>query len=211
MPPKTNHKKERKLITNAEVLEALKLQTPAVKRNRKKGSTHYEWIREHVSDYLCQFESSNPTRPELFAVLPDTLTQEEKLQIVNIVPTELVELFLIIDNLNDRFTESQQEQLLALILQVTNKPHDVVEREETFIDVTMEPMDIESEPYPTNDSMDADSTPTSQVTPDPVTSGSPMEDDMDVMTPMHATLGAKQMKAKYVVNGAPLPSILETA
>ena len=43
------------------------------------------------------------------------LTQAEVLQIVNLMPTELVELHLIIDQLDQRLDEAQQQQLLLFI------------------------------------------------------------------------------------------------
>jgi RNA polymerase Rpb4 len=224
MPPKRRKKNERKLITNAEVLETLRAQTPAVKRNKKKGATHCEWIRDQVSDFL--YKSSNSSsgggersrplpRPDLFAVLPDTLTQQEKLQLVNILPTELVELFLIIDNLNDRFTESQQEQLLALIQSeaptTTSTEHDVVVAapDETSLDVKMEPADAEIELEP-NNVMGADPSPTSQATPDTIMSVSPSEDYVE-MTPMDPVLGMKHVNTKHVLDGGHLASMLESA
>ncbi|KIY67503.1 hypothetical protein CYLTODRAFT_396956 [Cylindrobasidium torrendii FP15055 ss-10] len=43
------------------------------------------------------------------------LTKAEKLQIVNLAPTRLVELFVIVDDLAARFTDEKQEEILAAV------------------------------------------------------------------------------------------------
>jgi hypothetical protein len=193
MPPTNratkNKKKERKLITNAEVLEMLQRQAPAavVRRNKKKGATHCEWIRDQVTDYLCsssaRSESASSDRaPDLGALMPE-LTPQEQLQITNLRPTELVELFLIVGN---RFTLSQQEQLLALIQSTPCSSSSaeegadpvVAKPDNTLLDVKMEPVDGETELETTNGMCDADPSPTSHVTPEPVLSVSPSEDEV---------------------------------
>ncbi|CAE6538196.1 unnamed protein product [Rhizoctonia solani] len=46
-----------------------------------------------------------------------TLTKSEKLQIVNLAPRQLVELYVIVENLEERFTDDELTEMLQLVEQ----------------------------------------------------------------------------------------------
>ncbi|CEL62593.1 hypothetical protein RSOLAG1IB_04949 [Rhizoctonia solani AG-1 IB] len=46
-----------------------------------------------------------------------SLTKSEKLQIVNLAPRQLVELYVIVENLEDRFNEEELAEMLQLVAQ----------------------------------------------------------------------------------------------
>ncbi|CAE7192420.1 unnamed protein product [Rhizoctonia solani] len=46
-----------------------------------------------------------------------TLTKNEKLQIVNLAPRQLVELYVIVENLEERFTDDELTEILQLVEQ----------------------------------------------------------------------------------------------
>jgi hypothetical protein len=83
-----------------------------------------------VSDHVCN--TANPTITTATNTFQKDecnndnrmgyhLTEAEMLQIVNISPTEMVDLHLIIDQIHDRYTAQEQEELLQLIDQYRKK------------------------------------------------------------------------------------------
>ncbi|ELU38260.1 RNA polymerase rpb4 domain-containing protein [Rhizoctonia solani AG-1 IA] len=46
-----------------------------------------------------------------------SLTKSEKLQIVNLAPRQLVELYVIVENLEDRFSDEELTEMLQLVEQ----------------------------------------------------------------------------------------------
>lgn len=196
------------------MLESLELQAANRKKKKKKKLSHCEWVHDHVTDFI----NSGPTsRSDLHVNLPDTLTEEEKLQIVNLVPTEIVDLFLIIDNLNERFTEAQQEELLTIIQASTTKMNDddcdqpqpevctseenpfvadpVLSREDTMDGMTVEPTNEEE--FTT--SMDAEA-----VTPTP-----PNVPSVTLQPTDHNDIALNSVDTKHVMNGTPIPPSTE--
>ena len=120
------------LISNAEVLEILQ-KNLAERTTQRRSHQHRDWIEAQVVEYL----QSTPCvrvdperRKELQSILQSSkkvmagttvkttgfaLTEAESLQIVNSMPTEPVEIHLLVEELQSRMTERQQEELLAVI------------------------------------------------------------------------------------------------
>jgi DNA-directed RNA polymerase subunit F len=141
------------LISNAEVMELLQENLASRERKesssggsyRNKRSNlyhHRDWIEKHVYEYLqptpCgQIEKSR--RQEFQNALRSNkkqattssatttgfdLTEAESLQILNFMPTEPVEIHLMIEELHARMTENQQEGLLEFIASYRIKEDD---------------------------------------------------------------------------------------
>jgi hypothetical protein len=132
------------LISNAEVMELLqenlasretKHSSSSSIRNKRSNLYHHrDWIEKHVCEYLqstpCgqieksrrqEFQSAlrsnkkQATTTTSAATTGFDLTEAESLQILNFMPTEPVEIHLMIEELHARMTEKQQEGLLEFI------------------------------------------------------------------------------------------------
>jgi hypothetical protein len=141
------------LISNAEVMELLQenLASRGAKQSNSGGSyrnkrsnlyQHRDWIEQNVYEYLqptpCgQIEKSR--RQEFQNALRSNkkratttsapltgfdLTEAESLQILNFMPTEPVEIHLMIEELHARMTEKEQEGLLEFIASYKIKEDD---------------------------------------------------------------------------------------
>jgi RNA polymerase Rpb4 len=116
------------LLTNREVMDFLSSKAPGVAASGKKRKRIVEpqnqWIQHQVHQYL----ESTPgvalsgDRQESFqqALKGFDLTALETMQILNFMPTELVELFLIVEELPDRMNEERQQELLQMISSFRN-------------------------------------------------------------------------------------------
>jgi len=103
---------------------------------RPKKLLHRDWIEQKVYNYLLTTPATQTTLkqlPELVAqlkrqpvndkeVLPDAtplegygLTDAESLQVINLMPSEPVELHLIVQDITSRLSEEQQNKLLETI------------------------------------------------------------------------------------------------
>lgn len=124
------------LISNLAVLEMLQSRVDARKSGKSSSRQlqHRDWVERHVIEYLSstattQFQtaanaaalqkllrSSKMTRTaDGTATAGFDLTEAESLQIVNLSPTEPVEIHLLVEELHDRMTARKQEELLATI------------------------------------------------------------------------------------------------
>mmetsp|Transcript_20625 Transcript_20625/g.26595 ORF Transcript_20625/g.26595 Transcript_20625/m.26595 type:complete len:208 (+) Transcript_20625:165-788(+) len=124
------------LISNLEVKQALEGRVPATGRAGKpqRKYQHCDWIQKQVVSYLESTPCSNLDKnrlKELKNILQSQkkqkfeldsskstgfgLTEAETIQILNLMPSELVEIHLIIEELQSRMPEKQQNELLELI------------------------------------------------------------------------------------------------
>ena len=120
-----------KLISNIEVLSLLQKRLEE-RTTQNKRLRHRNWIEDKVVGYLkstpcVRLDSSR--REELQTTLQSSkkaagttvkttgfaLTEAESIQVVNSMPTEPVEIHLMIDELHSRMTERQQDELLILV------------------------------------------------------------------------------------------------
>ncbi|KAL0141921.1 HRDC-like protein [Mucor lusitanicus] len=102
------------LITNYEVLRLLEESQEAQKQVQKRDPT-VEYP-EHLR--TVQFEHTNARADIHFmkAISKFELTKAEKLQILNLRPKSTVEIYLLIEECEERFTEEDLEQMLSSIL-----------------------------------------------------------------------------------------------
>jgi len=124
------------LISNMEVMELLKSRLEARASQKKSHKLrHRDWIEEKVHEYLQStpcMRLDPSRREELQSALRSNkkqavaaggamqttgfgLTEAESLQILNFMPTEEVEIHLLIEQLHDRMPDKQQTDLLAAI------------------------------------------------------------------------------------------------
>ncbi|EUC63409.1 RNA polymerase Rpb4 [Rhizoctonia solani AG-3 Rhs1AP] len=73
----------------------------------------------HLKDMypLMQRQNETAIRNLTRSLSKFTLTKSEKLQIVNLAPRQLVELYVIVENLEERFSDDELTEILQLVEQ----------------------------------------------------------------------------------------------
>lgn len=102
------------LLSNKEVLDLLK-------SNASKKQTNLATIIYETTSYLESSPAATSSTSDLVEFLDAIkerkydLSKMEKIQIANLKPENETELHLIIDNIEERFTEEQRADLLQII------------------------------------------------------------------------------------------------
>ncbi|KAI9352109.1 RNA polymerase II [Obelidium mucronatum] len=123
------------LLSNAEVLEFLR--TCDVQDHlTNNNSQHLRTVTFEVTRYLTNQVTASPLSSAQSLALanklkPMGLMKAEVLMILNNCPSSHVELYLMIEELGDRFNEEQVEEMLAIIQEhvqaATGGPTDMTE------------------------------------------------------------------------------------
>ncbi|KAM7208608.1 RNA polymerase II [Naviculisporaceae sp. PSN 640] len=123
------------LLSNYEVYQHLVDQQKANKRARRKVPGNLETLRTEVITYLrekpgplANQETTHAYGPKSFQTLLEKireanfeLSKGEVLQIVNLRPSSNAALSAIVELLEDRFDEEQQNKLLEIIAEVLGR------------------------------------------------------------------------------------------
>lgn len=109
------------LLSNSEVLDILKSKT--YKKHASLATIIYE-TTEYIESSNAASLSVSDIEDFLKAIKEKNyeLTKIEKIQIANIIPQNEVELHLIVEMIEERFTEQQREDLLQIIQDTLNNP-----------------------------------------------------------------------------------------
>ncbi|MGK3754804.1 MAG: DNA-directed RNA polymerase subunit F [Bacillariaceae sp.] len=88
--------------------------------NDKNKFEHRDWIQEHVLEYLKSTPCVNIAPASKLEELKSKVegygvTEAESIQILNLMPTEPVEIHLMVEDLHARMSETKQEELLNMI------------------------------------------------------------------------------------------------
>lgn len=117
-----------------------------VRRPQQQPHRHRDWIEQRVVEYVRNAAAVPPIpTPQFLQRLHQRfgLTPAEALQVCNLVPTKLVELHLIVEDLHDRMTGRKQEELLKSIQEHAQpqegKNEEGEEEVATKMEVDMEP------------------------------------------------------------------------
>eukprot|EP00112_Aurelia_sp_Birch-Aquarium-sp1_P003337 Seg1372.14 transcript_id=Seg1372.14/GoldUCD/mRNA.D3Y31 product="DNA-directed RNA polymerase III subunit RPC9" protein_id=Seg1372.14/GoldUCD/D3Y31 len=103
------------MLSNFEVLSLLKETTKGKNQPSNVATISYETIK-CLKKMPCNYQSSEVINCFLEAMEPYNLTKAEKLQLLNLRPTSVVELQLIIEELDERLkSEDAIEKLLEVI------------------------------------------------------------------------------------------------
>ncbi|KAJ3072429.1 hypothetical protein HDU99_002192, partial [Rhizoclosmatium hyalinum] len=108
------------LLSNAEVLEFLRSQDAQDHLTHNNTSQHLRTVSFEVTRYLTNPTTATQLSTEQSLHLAKQLkeiglTQAEVLMLVNSCPSSHVELYLMIEELSDRFNEEMVEKILAMI------------------------------------------------------------------------------------------------
>ncbi|XP_066984244.1 DNA-directed RNA polymerase III subunit RPC9-like [Macrobrachium rosenbergii] len=110
------------ILSNWEVyalLQDLCSQDGKGRRSLAKTQTHFAKIAFDTLKYLektpCRTQSPEVIHSFLESIKDFKLTKAEKLQLINLRPTTPVEMQLIIEDSEERLTEEQVDQLIALV------------------------------------------------------------------------------------------------
>lgn len=107
-------------LSNREVLELLRC-------NSGKKHTNLATILYETTSYLESSPAASYTIPDVAEFLRKVkesnykLTKMEKIQLVNLKPQNETELHLIIDNIEEKLTEDQRNDLLLVIEQTLSR------------------------------------------------------------------------------------------
>jgi len=113
------------MLTNYEVYSVIRevQSKPRDKEAKKKlegplqnmRTIAYETVKYIDKQTTCTLQSQQVIESFLREAAPFNLTKAEKLQCLNLRPTTEVEILLVIEESEERFTEEQVEQLLEII------------------------------------------------------------------------------------------------
>ena len=144
---------EQKLLCNLEVLSYLQ---EIKKRDQHlfKHQTNLSTITYETVNYLegtagQQLQQMKPEQVQqlLHELKQYRLTKIEKLQIVNQRPSTLIELQLLIEENEERFTETALEQILAIVQRTTgnHQADDVAEQQQSELLLPAEQQDADDD------------------------------------------------------------------
>lgn len=107
------------LLSNAEVLDLLK-EVGSRGKKSKKSQSNTATILYETMKYLEETPAASIPHVDMIRDLclklkSFQLTKSEKLEIINHLPTSLVELQLVIEESEERFTEDQMNEMLNII------------------------------------------------------------------------------------------------
>lgn len=107
------------LLSNAEVLHLLREVSSKGKKCKKAQSNTatilYESIKYLEDTPAAMIPHADMIRDITLKLRPFNLTKSEKLEIINHLPTSLVELQLLVEESEERFTEEQMNEMLNII------------------------------------------------------------------------------------------------
>ncbi|KAG2199727.1 hypothetical protein INT47_012863 [Mucor saturninus] len=127
------------LISNYEVLKLLEESQEAQKQVQIADPSveypeHLRTVQFELTEYLketpCSTQTPQQVSDFLDALSRFALTRAEKLQILNWRPKSTVEIYLIIEECEERFSEEDLEEMLNSIIACLPRDDDEVEEEE---------------------------------------------------------------------------------
>lgn len=129
------------LLSNVEVFDLLREVNKSSRKGKKSKQSNTATILYETMDYLKDTPSaivpnSLFLRSILISLKPFNLTKSEKVEIVNHLPTSLVELQLMIEESEERFTEEQMNAMLNIITSFSESFNTSAEAHEEFMDTT---------------------------------------------------------------------------
>ena len=104
-------------LSNAEVFQLLEDEKLIEHRITNVATVAYETIK-HLERTPCKHQDNETIEKFMKALAPYDFTKAEKLQLLNLRPTSIVEVQLIIEELDERLkTEEELQKLIDLIEQ----------------------------------------------------------------------------------------------
>ena len=102
-------------LSNAEVFQLLEGEKLIEHKSTNVATIAYETIK-HLEKTPCRYQDTETIQEFLRALQRYDFTKAEKLQLLNLRPTSVVEMQLIIEELDERLkTEEELEKLVELI------------------------------------------------------------------------------------------------
>lgn len=123
------------LLSNREVLDLLRNNIIS-KKQTNLATILYETTSYLESSPAVNCSSTNITQfLDIIKERKYNLSKMEKIQLVNLQPQNETELHLIVDNIEEKLTDEQRNDLLELVQVILNKPQVKEEEEEEDIDM----------------------------------------------------------------------------
>lgn len=102
-------------LSNSEVYHLLENEKLIEHKNTNVATIAYETIK-HLEKTPCLYQDNKIVQDFMRALKPYDFTKAEKLQLLNLRPTSIVEMQLIIEELDERLkTEEELQKLIDLI------------------------------------------------------------------------------------------------
>ncbi|KAI9294267.1 calcitonin gene-related peptide-receptor component protein-like protein, partial [Neoconidiobolus thromboides FSU 785] len=104
------------VLTIIEETSALTKQLKKVKKGENVSTIQFE-VKKYLSELNSGSQSTEKVHNLLSALTEFQLTKAEKLQILNVAPSELVQLVVLVEDFEERFNEEEQQRLLEVIVE----------------------------------------------------------------------------------------------
>ncbi|KAI8366250.1 HRDC-like protein [Blakeslea trispora] len=123
----SNYEVLRLLEESQEMQKQAQIRDPLLQFPEQLRTVQFE-LNEYLKQTPVGTQSEEQVQSFLQAISKFELTKAEKLQIINLRPKSTVEIYLVIEECEERFSEEDLEQMLLVI--VTTLPRDDDEEEE---------------------------------------------------------------------------------
>ncbi|KAL7944647.1 RNA polymerase Rpb4 domain-containing protein [Trichoderma barbatum] len=116
------------VLTNFEVLQHLSQQKDRYKQRKRRGPPNLETVVRELIQYLQSHPNPLSQKPSTYApdcisqllerLSPYELSKGEVVMILNLRPASVAALNTVIEEMGERFSEEQQEEMVTIILEV---------------------------------------------------------------------------------------------
>ncbi|TFB04212.1 DNA-directed RNA polymerase III subunit rpc9 [Trichoderma ghanense] len=116
------------VLTNYEVLQHLTQQKERYKQRKRRGPPNLETVVRELIQYLQSYPNPLSQKPSTYApdcisrllerLSPYELSKGEVVMILNLRPASVAALNTVIEEMAERFSDEQQEEMVAIISEV---------------------------------------------------------------------------------------------
>ncbi|KAI1438954.1 HRDC-like protein [Xylaria sp. CBS 124048] len=116
------------VLTNAEVYTFLTEQAKQYQAQKRRGPANLETLRGEMIQYFETFPGPLSQKPLPFDVSsipvllkrlqPYNITRGECIMLVNIRPASNASLNAVLEDMTERFTEQQQEEIISIVVEI---------------------------------------------------------------------------------------------
>ncbi|KAH6604883.1 hypothetical protein Trco_006590 [Trichoderma cornu-damae] len=116
------------VLTNYEVLQHLSQQKDRYKQRKRRGPPNLETVVRELIQYLQSYPNPLSQKPSAYdpgcisrlleRLSPYELSKGEVVMILNLRPASVAALNTIIEEMGERFSDEQQEEMVTIVLEV---------------------------------------------------------------------------------------------
>ncbi|KAI1826931.1 HRDC-like protein [Xylaria intraflava] len=134
------------VLTNAEVYTFLTDQAQQYQAQKRRGPSNLETLRGEVIKYFETFPGPLSQKPLPYDVSsipvllkrlhPYNITRGECIMVINMRPTTTAALNAVLEDMGQRFTEQQQEEIINIVIEVLGEFPPPTEGGEDAMEIT---------------------------------------------------------------------------